>query len=136
MAIAMVSTTSRPPTVVIDSFKRLKIFRGKPGGEGGLIAPDEDTGLCEDGTSDGVHEPGWNERTDCIRKHKDHCDRVSQFSIWMKNPYDEVKNISITFTKWAIYDHSVPKGGGESAWFTDLLCRITCDYGSSLADLL
>ena len=33
---AMMSTTSRPQTVVIDSFKRLKIFRGKPGGEGGL----------------------------------------------------------------------------------------------------
>ena len=33
---AMMSTTSRPQTLVIDSFKRLKVFRGRADGEGGI----------------------------------------------------------------------------------------------------
>ena len=112
-------------------------FRQKavPGcGEGGLVAPNTDTGLCDDGSK--------NARTTCIGQHHDHCDRESQFSVWMKNPYlgrcsdatkfdsvscaaastsdvpttwtpdDDVKpKHNISFTKWAVYDHSVPKGG-------------------------
>ena len=73
-------------------------------GEAGLEAPDPDTGLCEDGTK--TIDP---KRSDCIQNHQDHCDRESQFSIWMNatSPSGKIYN----WTRWAIYDHSVPKGG-------------------------
>lgn len=73
-------------------------------GAGGLDAPDPDTGLCEDGTP--TLDPA---RTQCIQQHRDHCDRESQFSVWFNDTDSSGKNLSIT--RWAIYDHSVPKGG-------------------------
>ena len=79
-------------------------FRQKiiPGcGEGGIEAPDVDTGLCEDGST--------NARTECILKHKDHCSRQSEFRMWMNSTSDGTKEWK--WTKWAIYDYSVPKGG-------------------------
>lgn len=80
------------------SFRQKKV----PGCEaGGLVAPDSDTGLCEDGRT--------NERTACITQHKDHCDRESEFSIWMNDTDSSGKKL--VFTRWAVYDHSVPKGG-------------------------
>eukprot|EP01043_Picozoa_sp_COSAG02_P043487 COSAG02_NODE_3791_length_6225_cov_13.023996_3_plen_992_part_00 len=82
-------------------------FRQKkvPGcGAGGLDAPDPNTGLCEDKTS--TLDPS---RTQCIQDHKDHCDRESQFSVWFNDTDSSGKKLSIT--RWAVYDHSVPKGG-------------------------
>ena len=72
-------------------------------GAGGLVAPDPDTGLCEDGS------PSPQPRYGCITRHGDHCDRVSQFSIWMNDTDSSGKKLF--FTRWAVFDHSVPKGG-------------------------
>lgn len=73
-------------------------------GAGGLDAPDPDTGLCEDGTATIDQR-----RTQCIQDHNDHCDRESQFSVWFNDTDSTGKKLFVT--RWAVYDHSVPKGG-------------------------
>lgn len=104
------------------SFRQKKV----PGcGVGGLLDPDPDSGLCEGDPADcekvlGTFEAhklfgadrkvkGCNARTACIRDHKDHCRRESQFSIWVNDTAPSGKKLF--FTRWAVYDHSVPKGG-------------------------